>query len=204
MPTNVSPCPLLTLGLLLFGVTNPGARAQPALPQGTSPARNSLTAPAPRSRREGALDTTQSPNGTYEGQVCRINYADGTNEYFGYNNAGELAWRRKPDGTIVNIAQRDALHRITQISYPASQGNAAFNVTTAFDEFGRVTSTTDLTGTTSAVYDVLNRITSLTPPAAQKALTYRTPPTSPTSAGPPPSRSPASATTSTRRIRRED
>jgi RHS repeat-associated protein len=110
--------------------------------------------------------------GTYEGQVTRINYSDGTNEYFGYNSAGELAWRKKADGTIVTIASRDAQHRIAQIDYPASGGNAVFSVTASYDEFGRVTSTSDSTGTSTAVYDVLNRPTSLTPPLPRKALTY--------------------------------
>src|SRR4029077_5251835 len=56
--------------------------------------------------------------------------------------------------------------------YPASQGNGAFSVTTAYDEFGRVVSTADLTGTTTAVSDHLDRATAVPPPSPQAALTY--------------------------------
>jgi RHS repeat-associated protein len=109
--------------------------------------------------------------GTYEGQVCKITYADGTFECAGYNGAGELAWRRKPDGTIVTLV-RDDLHRVKEVQYPASGGNPAFSVTTTFDEFGRVVSTSDLTGTTSVGYDSLNRTVGIAPPLPQKTLSF--------------------------------
>jgi len=91
--------------------------------------------------------------------------------HLGYNGAGELEWRRKQDGTLITL-ERDERHRVKQINYPASGGNAAFSVTYAFDEFGRLKSTTDQTGTTNLAYDSLNRLTGRTPPSPQRALTY--------------------------------
>jgi YD repeat-containing protein len=108
----------------------------------------------------------------YEGQVTRINYADGRSEYFGYNDAGELAWKRKSSGHVITIASRDSQHRVTQISFPAAGGGGAFNVSTVYDEFGRVKSTTDNTGTTNLAYDVLNRVTQVAPPSPQKTLDF--------------------------------
>jgi YD repeat-containing protein len=51
------------------------------------------------------------------------------------------------------------------------QTHAAFSVSQAYDGFDRMTSTTDVTGTTSYAYDLLNRVVQETPPGAQKAIT---------------------------------
>jgi YD repeat-containing protein len=121
-------------------------------------------------RRYTQAGVLASPE-VYEGQVGKITYADGTFECAGYNNAGELAWQRKPDGTLVTLV-RDDLHRVKEVQYPASGGNPGFSVTSTFDEFGRVISTSDLSGTTAATFDSLNRPVTVTPPLPQKALTY--------------------------------
>ncbi len=109
--------------------------------------------------------------GTYEGQVCRAVYPDGTSEYWGYNDAGELAWHRRADGTLATL-ERDERHRVTVVHVPASGGHAAFDVTIAYDEFDRVVSSSDNSGTTQSTWDALNRLASLTPPLPQKALVF--------------------------------
>jgi YD repeat-containing protein len=110
--------------------------------------------------------------GQYEGQVTRIIHPDGRNEYFGYTSAGELAWKRKGSGHVITVTTRDAQHRVTRTDYPATGSGGAFNVQTVYDEFGRVASSTDNTGATSQAYDLLDRPTSVVPPAPQKALTF--------------------------------
>jgi RHS repeat-associated protein len=136
-------------------------------PNPDTPVPDAISFDYRRHEQNGALTTPV----VYEGQVVKTTFADGTYEVVGYNGAGELAWRRKPDGTIVTL-QRDELHRVKQIDYPASGGNPAFSVITTFDGFGRVVSTSDLSGTTTATYDSLNRPLVVTPPSPQKALTY--------------------------------
>ena len=81
-------------------------------------------------------------NGTYEGQVTRITYPDARSEFFGYDTAGELAWKRKGDGRLITLT-RDALHRVTRVDYPDTNGFGLIGDTTVYDEFGRVLRTTD-------------------------------------------------------------
>jgi YD repeat-containing protein len=81
-------------------------------------------------------------------------------------------WKRKSSGHVITIATRDAQHRVTQISFPAAGGGGGFSVSTVYDEFGRVKSTTDNTGTTNLAYDVLNRVTQVAPPSPQKTLDF--------------------------------
>ncbi|MES4791865.1 MAG: hypothetical protein C4321_01725, partial [Chloroflexota bacterium] len=107
----------------------------------------------------------------YEGEVTKIRYPNGSMEFFGYNEAGELIWWRKPDRTVVTV-ERDALHRPWRVTYPLTNGGSSFSVTTTFDGLGRPDSTTDAVGLTTVTYDELNRLKSYTPPAPQKALTY--------------------------------
>jgi RHS repeat-associated protein len=116
-------------------------------------------------------DGTLDPNQIYEGQVTRIWHPGELSEFFGYSSAGELAWKRKIDGTLITL-DRDEQHRVKQVNYPASMGFPAFSVSATFDEFGRVISTTDGVGTTAVQYDALDRPQSVTPPSPQKALTY--------------------------------
>src|SRR5205823_6049257 len=99
-----------------------------------------------------------SSTGIYEGQVTQISYPDGTSEYFGYNDAGELAWRRRGDGTIVTVTSRDAQHRITRLDYPTTPIAGTFAETFQYDEFGRLAATTDAQGSTNLAYDALDRL----------------------------------------------
>jgi YD repeat-containing protein len=102
-----------------------------------------------------------NPDGTptnppvYEGQVTRIMHPGELSEFFGYNEAGELPWKRKIDGSLITL-ERDAQHRVTQVTYPASMGFPAFSVSSSFDEFDRVTATADSTGATAILYDALD------------------------------------------------
>jgi YD repeat-containing protein len=105
--------------------------------------------------------------GIYEGQVTRIVYPNSAVELRGYNQAGDLAWRKKADGKLIVIAERDALHRVKRIDYPADVGGGVFSVTAVYDEFGNVTSYSDQTGTTQVEYDVHNRVTRVTPSTGQ-------------------------------------
>jgi YD repeat-containing protein len=107
----------------------------------------------------------------YEGAVTRILYADGTDEGCGINAGGDLAWERKADGSVI-YRFYDAAHRHISTSYPAHTSEAAFSVSDTLDEFGRVVSRTDRTGTTTATFDGLDRPVLVTPPSPQKALSF--------------------------------
>lgn len=72
------------------------------------------------------------------------------------------------DGRVTTL-DRDALHRVYQVNYPATPGYPAFSVETQFDHFGRVTQTQDPTGISTFVYDEQNRLTSTTPSVGQGA-----------------------------------
>ena len=124
-----------------------------------------------RSGRRAPFGTPVQDGAVYEAEPTHITYPGGTQEYFGYDSAGNLSWRQKADGTLAEIV-RDKQHRVTQVSYPASGGKAAFTTTTTYDEFGRPISSMDLNGTTTTTYDALNRPMTVAPPSPQKALTY--------------------------------
>jgi RHS repeat-associated protein len=114
---------------------------------------------------------TGASTGQYEGQVTRIRHPNATYEFFGYDQAGELQWHKKQDGTIIEIV-RDEQHRVKRIQYPATGSTAAFNVEYDYDGLGRTVKTRDSIGETTIGYDLLNRIRSVTPPAPQKPVTY--------------------------------
>jgi YD repeat-containing protein len=116
-----------------------------------------------------ALPTLASPV-VYEGQVTRIDYPDSTSEIFGYDAGEQLDWRYSQDGRYTELV-RDALHRVTQVVYPATSGYGAITVTTQFDEFGRVEQTSDGNGTSTFTYDDLNRLKTATPAIGQ-GVTY--------------------------------
>ena len=86
-------------------------------------------------------------------------------EYFGYDDAGQLAWQRRQDGTLV-VFHRDALHRIESIDYPgnfsANPSVPAFTVSYTYDEFGRIATMSDQTGIATYTYDARNRIIQVT------------------------------------------
>jgi RHS repeat-associated protein len=115
------------------------------------------------------------PGGIYEGQLTRILHPDATAEYFGYNDAGEPAWQSRPHagGWSTITYERDALHRVVRVVTPTSaQGVPGFTAETVFDEFGRALSTTDGTGTTSVVYDVLDRPVAVTASGGRKDASF--------------------------------
>jgi YD repeat-containing protein len=113
--------------------------------------------------------------GVQEGQVTHVHYPDNTDEYFGYGAvSGELEWQKRADGTFVRIPAkpigRDAQHRVIKVQHqpPApTADNPQFDITYAYDEFGRTTgSSTNADGTTrstSSTYDSLNRVMDYTP-----------------------------------------
>jgi YD repeat-containing protein len=126
-------------------------------------------------RVEFSYDTyTQSgaPTGIYEGQVTRIRHPDATYEFFGFDSAGDLDWHKKQNGDLIDI-NRDEQHRVQQLIYPASGGLPGFTVAYEYDGFGRTVRTTDAEGQTVLGYDSLHRITQVTPPAPQKAISYQ-------------------------------
>ncbi len=96
----------------------------------------------------------------------------GTAEYFIYNNAGELSYRKKADGSHAIAITRDPLHRIKGITYPASAVGGPLTVTAQYDEFGRISNTADLRGPTSLAYDNLNRLKKVIPTAPQNEVDY--------------------------------
>jgi RHS repeat-associated protein len=61
---------------------------------------------------------------------------------------------------------------VTKIDYPAEGGSAGFSVITVYDDFGRVQSSTDYTGTTMLHWDALDRPTQIAPPAPQKTIDF--------------------------------
>jgi RHS repeat-associated protein len=117
--------------------------------------------------------------GVYEGRLTRILHPDGTEEYFGYTEAGELEWESRPyqangftQWSVVTY-ERDALHRVTRVVYPDSpQGVPGFSVETAFDEFGRPKSVSDATGLTAVVYDALDRPVQVLPSGGRKTAAF--------------------------------
>jgi len=118
------------------------------------------------------------PNAVYEGQVTHIRHPDNTHEFFGYDSFGRLAWESRPYAGAMGLAYAvttftyDALHRVTQVSYPTSpQGVPGFNVTTAYDDFGRVTTVSDASGTTSYSYNPATLSTTINPSGGRKSLT---------------------------------
>ncbi|MGV3720654.1 MAG: hypothetical protein ACO1SX_07065, partial [Actinomycetota bacterium] len=120
------------------------------------------------------------PNALYEGQVTHIRHPDNTHEYFGYDSFGRLAWESRPYaggmGTVYAVTSftYDALHRVTQVSYPTSpQGVPGFNVSTSYDDFGRVTSVTDASGTTTYSYNPATLTTTISPSGGRKSLTVQ-------------------------------
>lgn len=125
------------------------------------------------------------PNGVYEGQVTRIIHPDWNaarglgQEIFGYDPAtGLLAWTSRPysSGGSTLFAQttfyRDALFRVTQVNYPTSpQGIAGFSTGATYDEFGRVQSVIDPSGTTTYTYDAVGRVRRIKPSGSRRELT---------------------------------
>ncbi|MES4792864.1 MAG: hypothetical protein C4321_07620, partial [Chloroflexota bacterium] len=107
----------------------------------------------------------------YEGQVTKIRYPNGSQEFFGYDGAGRLAWRRKADGTQVTI-NYDLLHRASQITYPPIFSLPALTFTYTYDDLGRVGTISDGTTQTVYTYDDLNRSATVTPPSPQKPLSF--------------------------------
>jgi RHS repeat-associated protein len=110
-------------------------------------------------------------NPIYEGEVTRILHADGSDEGRGWNAPGEPAWERKADGSVLYLGY-DAARRHTATVYPAHGSEAAFTVVDTPDEFGRIVSRSDRTGTTTATFDALNRPVLVTPPSPQKAMSF--------------------------------
>ena len=115
----------------------------------------------------------------YVGQVTHIEYPDGTHEYFGYGDDGQLAWSMRPGklGTTpfcsTTTYEYDELHRLKKTIYPMSpQGVPGFTVTAKYDEFGRVTETSDATGTTTTTYDGLDRVKTVTASGGRKNLSF--------------------------------
>lgn len=74
-----------------------------------------------------------------------------------YDGAGNLTSQTAPDGTVTTYTS-DAADRVTGIDYPESTPD----VTYAYDSAGRLTSTTDGTGTSTRAYDAAGRLTSET------------------------------------------
>lgn len=88
----------------------------------------------------------------------------GTTTY-GYDRAGNLLWKTDALGVTVNYTY-DLLDRLTQVSYPASAGRAAYSIVYTYDETdtpdgkGRLTSVTDPSGETRLVYNNRGRLKS--------------------------------------------
>jgi YD repeat-containing protein len=77
--------------------------------------------------------------------------------------------RTRAAAACVPPQARDALHRITQVTYAAVAPWGSIAVTTQYDEFGRVQQTTDATDTSTLTYDDLNQLTTATPAIGQSA-----------------------------------
>jgi len=117
------------------------------------------------------------PLGVYEGRLTRIDHPDGTKEYFGYNDAGELVWESRPYGStplwLVTTHQRDVLHRVSLTTYPAMPGGAAsFTVRTDYDEYGRVQKEWRDSVATAYEYDGLDRVWRITPGDGRRAVEF--------------------------------
>jgi len=114
----------------------------------------------------------------YEGRLTHITHKDGTQEFFGYNQAGELLWESRPYGPAPQAFKtityhRDNLHRVYQVDYPSSPqagGAAAFTLTTRYDEYGRVNSVARDGFVTSYTYDGLDRLTQVLPGDGRQGL----------------------------------
>lgn len=79
-----------------------------------------------------------------------------------YDTAGNVASQTAPDGTLTSYTT-DAADRIAGIDYPQGTPDVAY----VYDPAGRLTSTTDGTGTSSRTYDDLGRLAAETRTGSQ-------------------------------------
>jgi RHS repeat-associated protein len=125
-----------------------------------------------------AVPVKRSPE-LYVGQPTHVHYPDGTDAYAHYNAQGELDWQRDANGRVTRLS-RDSLHRVYRVDYPEVDlpgtplvDYPASSVESSFDEFGRVTQTTDANGTSTYGYDDLNQLRSVSPAVGRSyTLTY--------------------------------
>jgi uncharacterized protein RhaS with RHS repeats len=96
----------------------------------------------------------KGPKGRKGRKVKRVSDPARLGESGRYDASEQFDWRHGQDGRYTEV-QRDALHRITSVTYPAVSPWAAITVTTDYDEFGRVEQTTDANGTSTFAYDDL-------------------------------------------------
>lgn len=107
----------------------------------------------------------------YTGQLSRILYADGTSEYFGYNERGQPVWRYDQAGGVTTI-QYDQYLRPNIIEYPGRSGYSSIPIVINYDEMGRVRSVSDEQGISSTTYDGLGRTATHSPSAGQ-SISYQ-------------------------------
>ncbi len=112
-----------------------------------------------------------------EGQVTRVRHPDGTLQYYGYDDAGALAWTMRPytaaggPQALVTRFEYDALHRLQRVHVPPSPSGApGYTAETTYDEFGRVVRTSDANGATTYTYDGIGRVIQVAPTDGRRQL----------------------------------
>ena len=127
--------------------------------------------------QKGLLSARKNGNGavttfsyTARNQKASASYPDSTGETWSYNDAGAVAGHTDGKSQIISYGY-DNRSLLTTVSYPAGSG-AGTGVSYVYDNAGRQTGMTDVTGTTGYGYDNGNRLTSLQQPNGTTGYGY--------------------------------